>query len=123
MLRRAAFAAVTAVALGGALAQPAAAQINPFRSSFANGLGDDDFQRLADASTALLNRDHLQVGATEAWRNPATGVGGTISVTRNFKARGYDCHGLLYSTTPDEARAPRQTRLNWCNTPEGWKIL
>ncbi|MBS0560479.1 MAG: hypothetical protein JSR21_10525 [Proteobacteria bacterium] len=123
MLRRAAFAAVTALALGCALAQPAAAQINPFRSSFANGLGDDDFQRLSDASNALLNREHLEVGATEAWRNPATGAGGTITVTRNFTARGYACHALLYSSVPDEKRASRQTRLNWCKTPEGWKIL
>ena len=111
------------MALGLALAQPAAAQINPFRSSFANGLGDDDFQLLTNAGNALLARDSLPVGATEAWRNPQTGAGGTIAVTRNFKHGALACHALLYTTTPDESRAPRQTRLNWCKTKAGWRIL
>jgi hypothetical protein len=111
--------------LAGALARPAAAQLNPFRNSFANGIGNDDFQHLTDASNQLLARDHLDVGATEAWRNPQTGAGGTIEVTRNFTHSGLACHALLYRTRPDELRASRAnaTRLNWCKTPSGWKIL
>ena len=105
-----------------ALAQPASAQINPFRSSFANGLGDEDFDLLSKAASSLLARDMITVGATEAWRNPRSGAGGTVTVMRNFKHASYECHTLLYETTPDQLRTPGRTRINWCKTDAGWRI-
>jgi hypothetical protein len=114
-----------AIGLAAAMARPAAAQLNPFRSSFATSLTNDDFQDLSDAASRLLGRDKLTAGATEAWRNPQTGAGGTVEVARSFAWHGYGCHALRYTVLPNGPAGKGETRtvLNWCKTPAGWKIV
>jgi len=114
-----------ALGLGLAAAQPACAQINPFRGSFANRLTNDDFKTLSDAASSLLGRDTLTTGATEAWQNPKSGASGTIEVGRGFKYRSYGCYALHYTVMPGgaEGRSTNRTVLNWCKTGEGWKIV
>jgi hypothetical protein len=117
--------AAFALGLGLAAAQPACAQINPFRGSFANRLTNDDFQAIGDAASSLLGRDTLTTGATEAWQNPKTGASGTIEAGRSFKYHGYGCYALHYVVMPGGAdgRSTNRTVLNWCKTGAGWKIV
>jgi hypothetical protein len=117
-------AMLLAAGLGMAAAQPAQAQINPFRGSFANRLTNDDFQAMGDAANSLLGRDPLTTGDTEVWKNPKTGTAGTIEVGRNFKHLTYACYALHYTVMPGGAdgRATNRTVLNWCKTSAGWRI-
>jgi len=114
-----------AVGLALAAAQPAGAQINPFRGSFANRLTNDDFQAISDAASSLLGRDNLTVGATEAWQNPKSGASGTVEVGRRFKYKTYGCYALHYTVMPGGAqgRSTSRTVLDWCKTGEGWRIV
>jgi hypothetical protein len=114
-----------AIGLGLAAAHPACAQINPFRSSFANRLTNDDFLAMSNAASSLLGRDTLTTGATEAWQNPKTGTSGTVDVGRSFKYRSYGCYALHYTVYPGGAQGLSTTRavLNWCKTGAGWKIV
>jgi hypothetical protein len=114
-----------AIGLGLAAAQPACAQINPFRGSFANRLTNDDFAAMSDAVTQLLGRDTLTTGATEAWQNPKTGTSGTVEAGRHFTYRGFGCYALHYTVYPGGAdgRSTSRIVLNWCKTGEGWKIV
>jgi len=118
-------AMMLAFGVGLAMAQPASAQINPFRGSFANRLTNDDFQALGDAVTSLLGRDTLTTGATEAWQNPKTGTSGTIEAGRSFKYHGYGCYALHYTVFPGGAQglSTNRTVLNWCKTSAGWRIV
>ena len=53
------------------IAQPAFAQINPFRNSSATPLNAADIAALTDATNRLLDKPHLASGNTETWTNPA----------------------------------------------------
>jgi hypothetical protein len=117
----AALALGSAVSLG--LVLPSAAQISPFRSAFANGLTNDDFQLLRQAANDLLDREHPVPGATEAWRNPGTGSSGTVAIASTFTHGSYVCHQLTYVTTPNNGPFVQRTKLNWCKTKSGWRIL
>ena len=60
------------------LAQPALAQINPFRNSSSTPLNSADISALSDATNCLLDKPHLASGNTETWTNPASGASGTL---------------------------------------------
>ena len=51
-------------------AQPALAQINPFRNSSATPLNAADIAALSDATNCLLDKPHLVSGNTDTWTNP-----------------------------------------------------
>lgn len=118
-------AVMLAVGLGLVAAQPAHAQINPFRGSLANRLTNDDFVAMNNAVTSLLGRQALQSGETEVWNNPSTGTKGTIEVARDFKRGTWACHALRYTVYPGGADGQSTSRatLNWCKTAQGWKIV
>jgi surface antigen len=113
------------ITLGLAAAQPAAAQINPFAGQLANRLSNDDFRAMGDAVTRLLKRDPLPVGASENWRNPRSRSHGSVKVVRDFKHDSFACHAVDYSAIPGSGggRSATHATLNWCKTPEGWKIV
>jgi surface antigen len=114
-----------AVGLGMAGVRPASAQINPFHGAFANRLTNDDFQMMGTAVTSLLDRETLTVGATEGWRNPASGSSGTVEIARDFKRGSYACHVVKYTVLPGGAGGLSTSHivLNWCKTKAGWKIV
>ena len=59
------------------LAQPAFAQINPFRGTRATPLNADDLAALRDATNRLLDNPQLKTGNTEPWSNAQSGASGT----------------------------------------------
>src|SRR5271156_2101276 len=119
---RGVFLAVGAVALGLVLVHPAAAQINPFRSSQAISLTNDDFQAIGQAATSLLNHETPTVGEVQAWENPRSGSTGTVEIARQFKHGSYGCFALDYTATAGGTASVQRSRLNWCKTKAGWKI-
>jgi len=113
------------MALVLAVAIPATAQINPFRSSSKYGpqLSDEDLNRLF-ASVAQLNAENsIKVGASQGWNNPATGSHGTSVVTRIFDSAGLPCHLLHHEISAQGRIPPGQYDFTWCRAPDGaWKI-
>ena len=114
------------MALVLAVAIPATAQINPFRSSSKYGpqLSDEDLNRLF-ASVAQLNAENsIKVGASQGWNNPATGSHGTSVVTRTLRLR----RPSLPPPAPRDIRPGTHTPpsihdFTWCRAADGaWKI-
>jgi surface antigen len=102
---------------------PAVAQISPFRSSFAAGLTDQDFKMIQQATTSQLTPDPLADGTREDWRNPATGMHGSVASARTFRRAGHECHVVDYTAMRRSGRNATRQTLNWCKTQAGWKIL
>jgi surface antigen len=120
---RGVYVAVCLLTLGFGLARPAIAQINPFRNAPANSLNNDDFDAIRQAANTLLNHEFPTVGETQAWQNPRSGSSGTVEIARAFKHASYGCFALDYTATAGGAMAVQRSRLNWCKTKAGWKIL
>jgi surface antigen len=91
--------------------------------SDAVSLNNEDFTMLIDAANGLLRRPHLAKGDNADWRNKQSGSYGTISVTDSFHHAAWLCHTLTYRTNPTGASQANTLHLNWCRTPEGWKVL
>jgi len=104
------------------LAQPALAQINPFRGSRGTPLSRDDIAALTDATNRLLNRPHVAVGDAESWNNPQSGAGGTVTAGKAVHRRGLACREVGYEHTIPGPRPERGVTLTWCKTARGWKI-
>ena len=99
------------------------AQINPFRSSQANGLTKADVGMLTTTTQLVNRKEPVAVGDTEDWSNPASGNSGKVTVTRLFRSSGLECHGLRYDLSFKATRAPRTYNVDWCKTKTGeWKI-
>jgi surface antigen len=103
------------------LTTSAQAQINPFRSGSRAGLRPNDIKLMEEAASKLLAKPDLRVGSTEAWSNDSTGASGTVSVEDTNQHRGLTCHKVNYATS-QRTRPTRDTVVNWCKTPSGWKI-
>jgi len=103
-----------------ALALPAAAQINPFRSSRGPVMAKQDQQLLLDATQRLNERPNPRVGGTETWKSPTSS--GTVRLDRVFHQDSMLCHAVTYDLIAAPQAPPRTYRLNWCRTPNGeWK--
>ena len=114
--------ALSAWILGG-LGIAAMAQINPFWSSrFGPRLTNRDVQELISATDRLNANSEARAGETVSWSNSANKAHGTVGITRVFESRGWTCHAIRYRTTL-AARPPRALDLNWCKTPDGWKVV
>ena len=104
------------------LAEPAVAQINPFRGSGSTPLNNDDISALTDATNRLLDKPQLATGNTESWSNPGTGASGTVTAGSSTHRKGLACRIMRYKNTVSSHSAARSTTLTWCKTKDGWKI-
>ena len=104
------------------LAQPAFAQINPFRNTRATPLNADDLAALRDATNRLLDDPQLKVGNTEPWSNPQSGASGTATAGAPTHRHGLACRMVQYQLNMPGPRPQRGTTLTWCKTKDGWKI-
>ena len=86
-------------------------------------LNNAAFALLIDTSNGLLRRPHLATGDSASWRGEQTGSHGMISVTSTFRHQSMLCHTLNYEINPMAAASANTVKINWCDTPEGWKIL
>ena len=101
----------------------ASAQINPFGVAQGMTLSNDDFTIMNRAADRLLARPKLGVGSSESWKNPNTGSTGTISVQSNFTRKALACHTLGYQVAPRGTPTDGVAVLDWCKTPQGWRIV
>jgi surface antigen len=99
------------------------AQLNPFRSSWRAGLSNEDFRLMNQAAEQLRNKTNVPDGTSTEWSNTRSGASGTITIDSTFHSRGMLCRKMDYSATRPDGRAPATATLNWCKTPQGWKIL
>jgi surface antigen len=104
------------------LAQPALAQINPFRGSRGSALNRDDIAALTDATNRLLDQPNLVVGASETWSNPQSGISGTVTAGDAVKRHGMMCRITQYERTVPNRTANRSTTVTMCKTKDGWKL-
>jgi surface antigen len=114
-----------AVGLSAAALAPAQAQFTGFYTIGSDGvsLNNDDFKLLIDSANELLRRPNLAQGNRASWQSTQTGSHGTISVTDTFRHGAMPCHTLTYETNPMASASANTVKLNWCKTPDGWKIL
>jgi hypothetical protein len=117
--------AVLAFSFGAIPLCPLHAQLAGFYPITSDGvsLSNSDFGLLIDAANGLLRRPHLAQGNSASWDSPQTGSHGTISVAGTFRHQSMLCHTLVYETNPMASPSGNILRLNWCKTPDGWKIL
>jgi hypothetical protein len=103
--------------------QWANAQYNPFFDPEL-ALTPQDLQPLEATASRLLNMDPPKVGTTEMWNNPATGVRGTVTLTRVALIRGLPCRDLRYVIVNPRLARPTDVTFTWCRAASGeWKIL
>jgi hypothetical protein len=86
-------------------------------------LSNGDFTLLIDTANSLLRQPRLAKGDSASWHSEQTGSHGTISVTDTFRHGSMRCHTLTYETNPMATSSANTVKLNWCDTPQGWKIL
>jgi surface antigen len=86
-------------------------------------LNNGDFALLIDAANNLLRRPHLTIGDSTSWHSEQTGSHGTIRVKNTFHHGSMLCRTLVYETNPTASPSSSTIKLNWCKTPDGWKIL
>ncbi len=103
-------------------AQPAFAQINPFRGSRGAPLSNADITALTDATNRLLDQPQLATGATETWTNPQSGASGTVTAGNPAPRKGMVCRVVQYQMTMSGTNGSRNRTLTWCKTSKGWKI-
>jgi surface antigen len=103
-------------------AQPAVAQINPFRGSRGTPLTSADITALTEATNRLLDRPQLVTGGTETWNNPQSGASGTVTAGKPAPRKAMACRVVEYQTMMPGANGPSSRTLTWCKTADGWKI-
>ena len=102
---------------------PAHAQLNPFGDASKTKLSNEDYEVLGEAVDRLLSNPDLKPGTRETWTNPETKSTGSVTVKNQFHRKGFSCVGVAYQSMA-RGRPPNRTgALNWCKTPDGWKIL
>jgi hypothetical protein len=114
-----------ALCLSAIAINPSHGQLAGFYPVTSDGvsLNNGDFALLIDTANDLLRRPHLRRGESASWRSEETGSHGTISVTNTFRHEAMPCHTLTYETSPMASSSANTLKLNWCETPQGWKIL
>ena len=103
------------------LAQPVAAQINPFRGSNATPLNKDDISALTEATHHLLDQTGLVAGQSETWSSPS-GASGDVTAGNAVHRKGLSCRVMDYRIRAGSSGAERTRTLTWCKTKDGWKI-
>ncbi len=111
----------TGIALSPAIT--AQAQVNPFRSSSGAGMTAEDSRMQNTAARRLVANSNPHDGATEDWKNPRTGASGTITVVNSFQKGDMLCRKVEFASETRNSQNPRKTQLDWCKTPQGWKIV
>ena len=106
-----------------ALAIPARAQINPFRGSSGAGLTASDFHMQDTTARKLTQQSDPHDGETRNWTNPRTGASGRVTVVNSFKKGDMLCRKLEFASKTKGQGDERTTQVNWCQTPQGWKIV
>ncbi len=120
------FRAPTTLLLAGlalAAVLPANAQVNPYRSSAGAGLAASDFKMQDTAARRLLSYNNVQDGRSENWSNPRTGANGTITILNSFKKQDMLCRKVEFASQTKGRQEPRKTQIDWCQTPQGWKVV
>ena len=107
---------------GLAMSAPAQAQINPFGDADKTKLSSSDFRVLDETTRRLLARPDLAPGIRENWTNPETKSTGSLTVKNRLHRRGLDCMAVGYRSMARGKPPNRIGALNWCKTPQGWKI-
>ena len=110
---------------GIALALPAVsyAQISPFRSDSRSGFTNEDFGLMQEAARELASKPGIAPGSSAPWTNQRTGASGSVTIASAFRNRGMSCYKVNYEGRPTPGQPERTTTVNWCKTPEGWKML
>ena len=110
-------AATFGLAFGPAFAQ------SYYGYTWGNGITDNDFRMLEDATNALLSRQPLAAGTSESWHDNQTGAHGTARITGTFRYHGLLCHKIGYVISP-AGSFTRNLHLSWCKAGESdWRIL
>ena len=109
--------------IGLYLSQPALAQVNPFRGSKDTPLSASDITAINEATTRLLDKPQLVIGASEPWTNPQSGAKGTATVGSASQHKGLSCRVVQYKATIPGPRPERSAHLTWCKTKDGWRML
>jgi surface antigen len=107
-----------------ASADPAGAQINPFRSDRQGAkLSSTDLDLLGASINSLNRNPKVEVGTKEEWANPATGSHGSSEVTRVFSDAKRPCHSMHHDVFAEGRTPSRGYDLTWCRASDGkWKI-
>lgn len=102
---------------------PAHAQLSPFRAGGSGGFTSEDFRMQNNAARRLIGHTNPHDGASEKWQNPRSGASGTITILNSFERNGMTCRNVDFSATNRTRQGPQSIKVNWCLTPNGWKIV
>jgi hypothetical protein len=83
----------------------------------------EDYEHQQVAAQRLLNAEPPRIGATEAWSNPSTGAGGTVTLLGTRTLQGLPCRTLRYAITARGMTRPMDMTFTLCQTGDGsWRI-
>lgn len=116
--------AALALSIAALLGSPAFAFVDGYEGVFGVSglkLTDDDRRIIGETVEKALNE--LQPGQNMGWKNPKTGVFGSVTPLRKGEYKGMKCQEyVLVIKAPDNPQA-HQFRIPECFVPgEGWKM-
>lgn len=102
------------------------AQINPFGKWAQVGYTKEDSEMNQAAMASLYEKPDVKVGEKASWQNPASGNGGTNTVTRIYKYKDMPCVDLLssFELKDSQDKSKKELKTTRCKVASGeWKIL
>jgi hypothetical protein len=102
------------------------AQINPFGKWAQVGYTKEDSEMNQAAMASLYEKPDVKVGEKATWQNPASGNGGTNTVTRVYKYKEMPCVDLLssFELKDSQDKSKKELKTTRCKVASGeWKIL
>jgi len=119
--------AALALAITAAIGiQAAHAQINPFGKWAQVGYTKEDSEMNQAAMASLYEKPDVKVGEKASWRNPASGNGGTNSVTKVYKYKDMPCVDLTssFELKDSQDKSKKELKTTRCKVASGeWKVL
>lgn len=126
-MRKLVLGALAAVALAGAAAMPARAQLIPDTfgvGDYFNGLTKEDFELMEKSSASLYQNPDAKVGLSQSWKNPKTRNRGQVTLVKQFEYKGMPCWRLRHSFKVKTTVGTRTLEASRCKTADGtWKLL